>query len=147
MKPSEHPEQMLKVLVREYNAPRNVSIRHNGIAFTTLAVQTGIAKDYIRKQHISNTEIRYTVGDFPSEMSAALRLLEKEGLVEKRGAGSDTHILPTVEGLCHGRWLLRPWYQKIWDTIKNDVRNIIVTFIVAILVSISTYLIMQALSK
>jgi len=142
VKPIEYPGRMLKVLVKEYDVPQNVSIRCNGMSLITLAVKAGIVGDYEAQERISNTAVRSHYGNFVSEIEATLRHIGKEGCVEKRGSAADTYILPTVEGLRHGSWLLRPRYRKAFDAVKGDVRTVIVALITAAIVATITTLIM-----
>ena len=144
-KPSEYPERMLKALVKEYDVPGNVSIRRDGMPLTILAVRAGIVEDYETRERISNTVVRLVYGDFPSEIEAALRLIEEAGWVTKLGSASDPSIRPTVEGLRHGRWLLRPRYRKAFDAVKGDVRTVIVALVTATIVTIATTLIIEGL--
>jgi hypothetical protein len=137
IKPSEYPERMLKALVKEYDMPENASIRANGMALAILAAEAGIVKDYETQERISNTEVRYSYDNFFPEIVATLGLMERAGWVEKRGSAADLCILPTVEGLCHGRFLNRSWcYREIWHPIKSDVRTVFIAIIIVILTSI-----------
>ena len=117
-KPSEYPERMLKVLVKEYDVPENVSIRRNGMALTTLAVRVGIVEDYENQERTSDTAVRSTYGDFVSEIMASLRVMEGREWVEKLGPPNDVYVRLTDEGYHHGKWLLRHWYLKALDPVR-----------------------------
>ena len=136
IKPSEYPDRMLKELVKSYDTPENVSVRRNGLALTELAVSAGIVKDYEIKEKISNTEVCYEYGDFFSEIMATIDIMEKAGWVEKRGSASDLHILPTLEGLLHARWLLQPYHVKAWLAIRSDLRTVFIAIVITILTAL-----------
>ena len=70
-------------MVKEYDVPGNVSIRRDGMHLTILAVRAGIVEDYETRERISNTVVRLVYGDFPSEIEAALQLMEEAGWVKK----------------------------------------------------------------
>jgi len=145
IKPSKYPERILKALVKEYYESGNESIRRDGMALSILAVRAGIVEDHKTQVQVSNTKVCSSYGDFVSETDAALREMEELGWVKKQGSAGDLYILPTAEGLRHGRWLLLSWYSKAFDAVKAEFRTIIVAVITAAIVSVVTTLIMQLL--
>ena len=73
VKPSEYPERMLKVLVKEYDVLGNEYIRRDGMSLTPLSLKVGIVEDYETQERISDTKVRSVYGDFISEIEATLR--------------------------------------------------------------------------
>ena len=139
-KPSEYPERVLKALVKEYDS--NLEIRSNGMAEDSLAGKAGVVDDYT-EEIIPNK--KWTYGPFQLEMHAAIRVLEDAKYVTAEWSGSDTLIKPTYEGLDHARWLMRPWYRKISDYFKGDIRTIVIAVVIALLTTLLIHWISQLL--
>ncbi len=141
-KPSEYPDRMLVVLVREYN--ENLSVRDEGMPETLIAVRAGIVEDY--REQVGDDRWRY--GNFLAEQKEALRILEKEGYVET--VGSEYRVVrlikPTYKGIERANYLMRPWYRKVCDFIKGDIRIVVITIVTAIIITLLTTLILRLLN-
>lgn len=45
-------------------------------------------------------------------------------------------VAPRAAGLEHARNLTRPWYQKVWEYLKGDVRSVVAAVVTAIVTTL-----------
>ena len=70
-------------------------------------------------------------------MNEVIRILEAENyIIDTKKGHPCEYLKPTYKGITHGRWLMSPWYRKIWSKIEKDIRTIVIAIIIAILTTI-----------
>ena len=154
MKLSEYPNQMLKALVNAYNQyPGDLSEPNSGMDLWGLAVSA----DIISREDVSIFHEHWVGGDSTFELHgvvvgdifAAADERRRRGRMRTVKEEFDEQricvLLPTPEGIDYAKWLMRPWYRKMWDLFKGDVRTIIVTVIIAVIITILTNWILRML--
>jgi len=139
LKHSEYPDLVLKALVEEYDS--SVDARSGGTSWTFLCLKSALMDDYTKKTKDGKEDKESYDSRFFQEMDEVIRILKNEEYIDTLGSGIDTIFKPTYKGIARARHLLRPWYKKVWDIAKGDLRTIIVAIITAIITALVTALI------
>lgn len=123
LKPEELPKYLLGVLYRRYSSTGQTCMAQQDLNIE-FAAKTVDTKDY------SEAYFR------------AIDIMVDRGWVSHVHRGDIVLLSP---GIDHARWLMRPWYVKMWDFFKGDVRTIVVAIVSAVVITIVTNLVLRAL--
>jgi len=149
MKTSQMADKILIALVRVYERSQAILTEPGfGLDIWDLAEEASIIDKYEaanrRKYFLSGSGF-FSGGmeNFPG-ITASLR---KRGWIETHefgGYGKDSVALyPTLEGIDHAHWLMRPWYKKIAGYLSKYLIQITVSVITAAVTTLVTYFILE----
>ncbi len=162
MKPGQYPEQMLKMLVKEYESSEDAKVRAWGIEGRKLAVKAGIFSAEVIENALKGYRYEFDVADYSysssvdtqplMEINAAVRHMKVRGwitiLPTEEGVAEDGvygSLKPTPKGVDYAHQIMRPWYRRVWDFLKSDIRTIVVAIITAIIITILTTWVLRIL--
>lgn len=110
-------EEILKVLVRAHDDPKDAWVRDFGMYDVDLALKA----DYDPKA---------------PDFLTAVDELQARGLIALPGRINDhRYLCPSPAGLDYARWLLRPWWQKVLD--KSVRIPSVIYWIIAVLAAMT----------
>ena len=145
----EFQDLVLKTLVRLYrdrtsNGPLQL---REWIEFSKIGLALSLEGDFWTKGDQQTPEQEQADGERTRNLLQAVEELRLRGLVDADQAvvKINVRLRPTKEGLDRVDWLMRPWYRKMFDLYKGDVRTIIVSVITAVITTIVLYFILRAL--
>ena len=157
---NKYPEYLLRALVRQRDAYPGLAEMDPTFMPSKweLAHKAGLisSKDLklVYKHHLTSTsmigspetpEDEKRIGVLRAvdeNLDAAIREMRQRGWLPAVWEGG---IWPSTTGVDYGRMLLRPWYCKVWDTVKADARTVVIAVITAIIITVVTTLILRAL--
>ena len=161
MKPRQYPEQMLKTLVRKYEISADAEVRAWGMKGRELAVEAGIFSAEAMERCLKGYEYDYIVCDYAysvnnpdvelaKEINGAAEYMKDKGWISISSAGENmgeegvySWLKPTPTGIDYAHELMRPWYRKVWDLLKGDIRTIVVAIITATIVTLLANLVLR----
>jgi len=141
LKPIQHAERMLIALAKESNQSLGYLAEPGfGLDEWDLAAKAGI----IPTETVEKRRLAFYSG-YIDDLPSIAGLMIQEGWVRsiKFDESSPRVLFPTFEGMRHARWLMRPWYQKVWDYLKGDIRTTVFAVIAALLTTLLIHWIFQ----
>ncbi|MDO8751119.1 MAG: hypothetical protein Q7K03_08255 [Dehalococcoidia bacterium] len=147
------PELFLVALVKQYEkAPGVMSAPGFGETPLDLAVEAGIMSNAVFKSEEYKTYLQgYEWATFQevtiADVLEATRMMAMRGWAESQRdkVQNESIWLPTLAGIDYARRIMRPWWLKLLDGIKGDLRSILVSVITAIAATVLTTLLLKLL--
>jgi hypothetical protein len=141
MRPMEWAARMLKVLICEYeDNPARFSDPGQAIDIWELAVKAGI----ISGEKVSMQDF-YSGHPFRDAIDTVIAEMKRREWISTDSTFAQTWVFLLPAGIDEGRRIIRPWYRKVWDFFKGDVRTIIIAVITALIITLLTNWLLRVL--